>query len=101
MPAHATGAFIANGPGTSPFDAAVRSGLKSLVDELLDALPPREAQAVRMRYCIDTRGDHATGHAAHLATRQWVVILGGARGRRVDGSQARKLALGARLFGWT
>lgn len=39
-------------------DAAVRSSMRALVADMLDALTPREAAVLRMRYGIETPGDH-------------------------------------------
>jgi RNA polymerase primary sigma factor len=49
--------FIEDSRGVMPEDAATRSQTKNLVDDLLEALPPREAEVVRMRYGIDTHAD--------------------------------------------
>jgi RNA polymerase primary sigma factor len=43
---------------TAPIDAALQSGLRDLVGELLAGLTAREAQVVRMRYGIGTGIDH-------------------------------------------
>jgi RNA polymerase primary sigma factor len=51
------GDFIEDTQGTAPLDAALQSGLRGLVGELLEGLTPREAKVVRMRYGIDTTGD--------------------------------------------
>ena len=51
------GDFIEDTQNVAPLDAAMQSGLRGLVGELLDGLTPREAKVVRMRYGIDTTGD--------------------------------------------
>jgi len=42
----------------SPADAAVHANMRSAIDEALDALSPREAKVLRMRFGIDTTSDH-------------------------------------------
>jgi RNA polymerase primary sigma factor len=51
------GDFIEDTQNTAPLDAAMQSGLRGLVGELLEGLTPREAKVVRMRFGIDTTGD--------------------------------------------
>ncbi|WP_250517812.1 RNA polymerase sigma factor RpoD [Caballeronia sp. INDeC2] len=41
----------------SPADAAVHANLRAAIDEALDALSPREAKVLRMRFGIDTPSD--------------------------------------------
>jgi RNA polymerase primary sigma factor len=42
----------------SPSDAAVRANMRAAIDEALDALSPREAKVLRMRFGIDTASDY-------------------------------------------
>jgi RNA polymerase primary sigma factor len=52
------GDFIEDKHSLAPMDAAIQSGLRSAVSELLDGLSPREAQVLRMRFGIDMSSDH-------------------------------------------
>jgi len=52
------GDFIEDTQNVAPMEAAMQSGLRSVVGELLDGLTPREAQVVRMRFGIDMSSDH-------------------------------------------
>jgi RNA polymerase primary sigma factor len=51
------GDFIEDTHTVSPVDAAMHSGLRAAVGEILDGLTPREAQVMRMRYGIDMSSD--------------------------------------------
>ena len=52
------GDFIEDQHNLAPMDAAMQSGLRSVVAELLDGLSPREAKVLRMRFGIDMSTDH-------------------------------------------
>ncbi len=52
------GDFLEDTLNVSPVDAAMQSGLRELVNELLDGLTPREAKVLRMRFGIDMSNDH-------------------------------------------
>ncbi|HSW03852.1 RNA polymerase sigma factor RpoD [Aquabacterium sp.] len=52
------GDFIEDKYNTTPMDAAIQSGLRAVVSELLDGLTPREAKVLRMRFGIDMSSDH-------------------------------------------
>ncbi|MEC5217043.1 RNA polymerase primary sigma factor [Actimicrobium sp. GrIS 1.19] len=52
------GDFIADTATAAPLDAAVDVSMRSAIKEVLDALPPREAKILRMRYGLDTVSDH-------------------------------------------
>ena len=52
------GDFIEDTQNVAPMDAAMQSGLRDLVTELLDGLTAREAKVMRMRYGIGMSTDH-------------------------------------------
>jgi RNA polymerase primary sigma factor len=52
------GDFIEDTYNIAPMDAAMQSGLRAAVSELLDGLTPREAKVMRMRFGIDMSSDH-------------------------------------------
>ena len=52
------GDFIEDTDGIAPMEAAMQSGLRTVVSELLDGLTPREAKVMRMRFGIDMSSDH-------------------------------------------
>jgi RNA polymerase primary sigma factor len=52
------GDMIEDPTSASPADAAVASNLRAAIDEALDALSPREAKVLRMRFGIDTASDY-------------------------------------------
>ncbi|WP_241991432.1 RNA polymerase sigma factor RpoD [Paraburkholderia sp. RAU2J] len=52
------GDMIEDPMAASPADAAVQAKLRAAIDEALDALSPREAKVLRMRFGIDTTSDH-------------------------------------------
>ncbi|MGF6931191.1 RNA polymerase primary sigma factor [Paraburkholderia sp. UCT70] len=52
------GDMIEDPMAASPADAAVHANLRAAIDEALDALSPREAKVLRMRFGIDTTSDH-------------------------------------------
>jgi RNA polymerase primary sigma factor len=52
------GDFIEDTQNVAPMDAAMQSGLRTAVSELLDDLPAREAKVLRMRFGIDMSSDH-------------------------------------------
>ena len=43
---------------TSPIDAAMQVGLREVVKDILDSLPPKVAKVLRMRFGIDMSTDH-------------------------------------------
>ncbi|SAK83428.1 sigma 70 (RpoD) [Caballeronia fortuita] len=51
------GDMIEDPMAASPADAAVHANLRDAIDEALDALSPREAKVLRMRFGIDTPSD--------------------------------------------
>nr|WP_244173332.1 RNA polymerase sigma factor RpoD [Caballeronia temeraria] len=51
------GDMIEDPMAASPADAAVHANLRDAIDEALDALSPREAKVLRMRFDIDTASD--------------------------------------------
>nr|WP_244206638.1 RNA polymerase sigma factor RpoD [Caballeronia pedi] len=51
------GDMIEDPKAASPADAAVQANLRDAIDEALDALSPREAKVLRMRFGIDTASD--------------------------------------------
>jgi RNA polymerase sigma factor RpoD-like protein len=52
------GDFIEDTHNVAPMEAAVQSGLRVVVSELLDGLTAREAKVMRMRFGIDMSSDH-------------------------------------------
>jgi RNA polymerase primary sigma factor len=52
------GDFIQDSTTTAPLEAAVDASMRTAIKEVLDALPPREAKILRMRYGLDTQSDH-------------------------------------------
>ena len=52
------GDFIEDTHNVAPMEAAMQSGLRSVVGELLDGLTAREAKVLRMRFGIDMSSDH-------------------------------------------
>ncbi len=52
------GDFIEDTHNVAPMDAAMQSGLRTAVSELLDDLTAREAKVLRMRFGIDMSSDH-------------------------------------------
>ncbi len=52
------GDFIEDKYNVAPMEAAMQSGLRAVVGELLDGLTAREAKVLRMRFGIDMSSDH-------------------------------------------
>jgi RNA polymerase primary sigma factor len=52
------GDMIEDPSAASPADAAVRANMRAAIDEALNALSPREAKVLRMRFGIDTTSDY-------------------------------------------
>jgi RNA polymerase primary sigma factor len=52
------GDMIEDPSAASPADAAVRANMRAAIDEALNALSPREAKVLRMRFGIDTASDY-------------------------------------------
>ena len=52
------GDFIEDTHNVAPMEAAMQSGLRAVVSEVLDGLTPREAKVLRMRFGIDMSSDH-------------------------------------------
>jgi RNA polymerase primary sigma factor len=52
------GDMIADPSAASPADAAVHANMRAAIDEALNALSPREAKVLRMRFGIDTASDY-------------------------------------------
>ena len=52
------GDFIEDTHNVAPMEAAMQSGLRVVVSELLDGLSAREAKVMRMRFGIDMSSDH-------------------------------------------
>jgi len=51
------GDFIEDSMSVAPADAAMHASMRSVIRDVLDSLPPREAKVLRMRYGIDTGSD--------------------------------------------
>ena len=52
------GDFIVDSHNTAPIEAAMQSGLRDVVKDLLDCLTLREAKVLRMRFGIEMSTDH-------------------------------------------
>ncbi|MGZ5216043.1 MAG: RNA polymerase sigma factor RpoD [Caldimonas sp.] len=52
------GDFIEDTHNVAPMEAAMQSGLRAVVNEVLDGLTAREAKVLRMRFGIDMSSDH-------------------------------------------
>ncbi|TCK33556.1 RNA polymerase primary sigma factor [Paraburkholderia sp. BL8N3] len=52
------GDMIEDPTAASPADAAVHANMRAAIDDALDALSPREAKVLRMRFGIDTASDY-------------------------------------------
>ena len=52
------GDFIEDGANTAPLEAAMQAGLRDVTKDILDALTPREAKVLRMRFGIEMSTDH-------------------------------------------
>jgi RNA polymerase primary sigma factor len=79
------GDFIEDSHNVTPIDAAMQSGLRVAVGELLDGLPTREAQVLRMRFGIDMSTDHTLDEVGRQfdLTRERV--------RQIEATAMRKL----------
>ncbi len=51
------GDFIEDSNTLAPADAAMHASMRSVIKDVLDSLPPREAKVLRMRYGIDMASD--------------------------------------------
>ncbi len=85
------GDFIEDTHSVAPLEAALQSGLRSVVSELLDGLTPREAKVVRMRFGIDMSSDHTLDEVG----RQFDVTR--ERIRQIEAKALRKLKHPSRL----
>ncbi|MGH8150097.1 MAG: sigma-70 family RNA polymerase sigma factor, partial [Steroidobacteraceae bacterium] len=79
------GDFIEDTDNVAPMEAAMQSGLRGVVGELLDGLTAREAKVVRMRYGIDMSSDHTLEEVG----RQFDVTR--ERIRQIEAKALRKL----------
>ncbi|MBN3787840.1 RNA polymerase sigma factor RpoD [Burkholderia sp. Ac-20353] len=52
------GDMIEDASASSPAEAAIHANMRKAIDEALDALSPREAKVLRMRFGLDTNSDH-------------------------------------------
>ncbi|MBB5205962.1 RNA polymerase primary sigma factor [Inhella inkyongensis] len=52
------GDFIEDTNNVAPVEAAMQSGLRDVVKDILDSLTPREAKVLRMRFGIEMQSDH-------------------------------------------
>ena len=84
------GDFIEDTATVGPVDAALQAGLRDVVKELLDAMTPREAKVLRMRFGIGT----ATDHTLEEVGRQFDVTR--ERVRQIEAAALRKLKNPAR-----
>jgi RNA polymerase primary sigma factor len=79
------GDFIEDGQGVAPSEAALHSGLRAAVGDMLDDLSPREAKILRMRFGIDMSSDHTLEEVG----RQFDVTR--ERIRQIEAKAIRKL----------
>lgn len=79
------GDFIEDSANTAPMDAALQSGLRDIVRDVLDSLTPREAKVLRMRFGIEMTTDHTLEEVGKLfdVTRERV--------RQIESKALRKL----------
>ncbi|HUG23960.1 RNA polymerase sigma factor RpoD [Piscinibacter sp.] len=79
------GDFIEDTHNVAPMEAAMQSGLRAVVNELLDGLTAREAKVMRMRFGIDMSSDHTLDEVG----RQFDVTR--ERIRQIEAKAMRKL----------
>jgi len=79
------GDFIEDTQNVAPMDAAMQSGLRAVINELLDGLTAREAKVMRMRFGIDMSSDHTLEEVG----RQFDVTR--ERIRQIEAKAMRKL----------
>ena len=79
------GDLIEDTHSVAPMEAAMQSGLRTVVSELLDGLTAREAKVVRMRFGIDMSNDHTLEEVG----RQFDVTR--ERIRQIEAKAMRKL----------
>ena len=79
------GDFIEDTHNVTPMEAAMHSGLRAVVSELLDGLTTREAKVMRMRFGIDMSSDHTLEEVG----RQFDVTR--ERIRQIEAKAIRKL----------
>jgi RNA polymerase primary sigma factor len=70
----------------SPAEAAIQAKMRAAIDEALDALSPREAKVLRMRYGLDMTSEHTLEEVGE----QFEVSR--ERIRQIEGKAMRKLA---------
>lgn len=79
------GDMIEDASASSPAEAAIRVNLRAAIDEALDALSPREAKVLRMRFGLDM----ATDHTLEEVGKQFDVTR--ERIRQIESKAMRKL----------
>jgi RNA polymerase primary sigma factor len=79
------GDFIEDTHTVAPMEAAMQSGLRVVINEMLDGLTPREAKVLRMRFGIDMSTDHTLEEVG----RQFDVTR--ERIRQIEAKAVRKL----------
>ncbi|CAN0619621.1 RNA polymerase sigma factor RpoD [Burkholderia multivorans] len=79
------GDMIEDVAASSPADAAIHANMRAAIDEALDALSPREAKVLRMRYGLDTTSEHTLEEVGKQfdVTRERI--------RQIEGKAMRKL----------
>ncbi|WP_038715988.1 RNA polymerase sigma factor RpoD [Burkholderia sp. lig30] len=79
------GDMIEDAAASSPADAAIHANMRAAIDEALDALSPREAKVLRMRYGLDTTSEHTLEEVGKQfdVTRERI--------RQIEGKAMRKL----------
>ena len=79
------GDMIEDVSASSPAEAAVHANMRAAIDEALDALSPREAKVLRMRFGLNTTSDHTLDEVGKQfdVTRERI--------RQIEGNAMRKL----------
>ncbi|MBN3786083.1 RNA polymerase sigma factor RpoD [Burkholderia sp. Ac-20353] len=79
------GDMIEDVSASSPAEAATHANMRAAIDEALDALSPREAKVLRMRFGLDTTSDHTLDEVGKQfdVTRERI--------RQIEGKAMRKL----------
>jgi RNA polymerase primary sigma factor len=79
------GDMIEDTNAQSPLDAAVHADMRAAIDDALNALSPREARVLRMRFGIDTVSEFTLGElGSHLGVSR-------ERVRQIESQAIRKL----------
>ena len=78
----ALGDMIEDVSASSPAEAAIHANLRAAIDEALDALSPRDAKVLRMRYGLDMKSSQLKDASITVFAARALCGLGcGGRGR--------------------